>query len=138
MKDLTAAQHAVVEHLRLTAAGQTDEWVKLFAPDGVLEFPYAPDGVPRRVQGHEALVAHMRTFPQTFDVEFVDLVFHDTIDARVAVAEFRSTGTAIPTGKPYRQECVSVVHTDDDGLITHYLDYWNPLIAVEALTPAEG
>jgi len=138
MKDLTAAQHAVAEHLRLTAAGQTDEWVKLFAPDGVLEFPYAPDGVPRRVQGHEALVAHMRTFPQTFDVEFVDLVFHDTIDARVAVAEFRSTGTAIPTGKPYRQECVSVVHTDDDGLITHYLDYWNPLIAVEALTPAEG
>ena len=138
MKDLTAAQHAVAEHLRLTAAGQTDEWVKLFAPDGVLEFPYAPDGVPRRVQGHEALVAHMRTFPQTFDVEFVDLVFHDTIDARVAVAEFRSTGTAIPTGKQYRQECVSVVHTDDDGLITHYLDYWNPLIAVEALTPAEG
>ena len=137
MSKLTAAQHAVAEHLRLTAAGQTDEWVKLFAPDGVLEFPYAPDGVPRRVQGHEALVAHMRAFPQTFDVEFVDLVFHDTIDARVAVAEFRSTGTAIPTGKPYRQECVSVVHTDDDGFIVHYLDYWNPLIAVEALTPAE-
>jgi ketosteroid isomerase-like protein len=128
MSELTAAQHAVAEHLRLTAAGQTDEWVKLFAPDGV----------PRRVQGHEALVAHMRTFPQTFDVEFVDLVFHDTVDAHVAVAEFRSTGTAIPTGKPYRQECVSVVHTDDDGLITHYLDYWNPLIAVEALTPAAG
>ncbi len=26
-----AAQHAVAEHLRLTAAGHTEEWVQLFA-----------------------------------------------------------------------------------------------------------
>jgi len=37
-----AAQHALAEHLRLTAAGRVDEWVKLFAADTVLEFPYAP------------------------------------------------------------------------------------------------
>jgi ketosteroid isomerase-like protein len=133
----TPAQHAVEEHLRLTAAGQTEEWVKLFAPEAVLEFPYAPTGVPRRVTGHEALVAHMVNFPDTFDVEFVDLVFHETADPGLAVAEFRSEGTALPTGKPYRQECISVVRTDADGLITHYLDYWNPLIAIEALTPSE-
>ena len=48
---MSAAQHALTEHLRLTAAGDTGEWVKLFAPDGVLEFPYAPLGVPRRVHG---------------------------------------------------------------------------------------
>lgn len=41
-----AAQHAVAEHLRLTAAGHTEEWVKLFAPDAVLEFPYAPAACP--------------------------------------------------------------------------------------------
>lgn len=54
------------------------------------------------------------------------------------VAEFRSTGTALPTGKPYEQTCVSIVRTDGDGLITHYLDYWNPLVAIEALTPDEA
>ncbi len=61
-----AAQHAVAEHLRLTAEGQTDEWVKLFAPDAVLEFPYAPSGVPQRVSGeccaeraHEQLPQHL-------------------------------------------------------------------------------
>jgi len=134
----TAAQHAVAEHLRLTAAGHTEEWVRLFAPDGVLAFPYAPPGVPRRVTGHDALLAHMANFPETFDVEFVDLAFHETVDPSLAVAEFRSKGTTLPTGKPYEQECISVVHTNDDGLITHYLDYWNPLIAIEALTPAEG
>ncbi len=130
-----AAQHAVAEHLRLTAAGLVDEWVKLFAPDAVLEFPYAPPGVPRSVSGRDALLAHMSNFPETFDVEFVDLVFHDTIDPGLVVAEFRSVGTAVPTGKPYEQTCVSIVRTNDDALITHYLDYWNPLVAIEALTP---
>ncbi|WSQ12594.1 nuclear transport factor 2 family protein [Streptomyces sp. NBC_01231] len=130
-----AAQHTVAEHLRLTAAGRVDEWVTLFAPDAVLEFPFAPTGVPRRVSGRDALVAHMSNFPETFDVEFVDLVFHETVDPRLVIAEFRSTGTARPTGKPYEQTCISVVRTDDDALITHYLDYWNPLVAIEALTP---
>ncbi|MEY9912688.1 ketosteroid isomerase-like protein [Catenulispora sp. MAP12-49] len=131
----SAAQHAVAEHLRLTAAGRTEEWVKLFAPDAVLEFPYAPVGVPQRIVGRDALFEHMTHFPETFDVEFVDLVFHETVDPSLAIAEFRSTGTALPTGKPYEQTCISVVRIDDDALITHYLDYWNPLVAIEALTP---
>jgi len=133
-----AAQHAVAEHLRLTAAGRTKEWAELFAPDAVLEFPYAPAGVPRKVTGRDALVAHMSGFPETFDVEFVDLLFHETSDPSMVIAEFRSTGTARPTGKPYEQTCISVVRTDDEGLITHYLDYWNPLVAIEALTPADA
>lgn len=133
-----AAQHAVAEHLRLTAAGRVDEWVTLFAPDAVLEFPFAPDGVERRVAGRDALVAHMRHFPETFDVDFGDLVFHETVDPSLVIAEFRSTGTARPTGKPYEQTRISVVRTDDDARITHYLDYWNPLVAIEALTPHDA
>lgn len=130
-----AAQHTVAEHLRLTAAGRVDEWVALFAPDAVLEFPFAPAGVPRRVAGRDALFEHMSHFPETFDVEFGDLVFHETVDPSLVIAEFHSTGNARPTGKPYEQTCISVVWTNDDALITHYLDYWNPLVAIEALTP---
>jgi ketosteroid isomerase-like protein len=129
------AQRALSEHLRLTAAGETEKWADLFAADGVLEFPYAPQGVPKRLQGRDALIAHMRAFPDTFDVTFVDLVFHDTIDPTLAIAEFRSEGVALPTGKPYDQTCISVLRVDDDGRITSYLDYWNPLVAIEALTP---
>lgn len=131
----TAAQHAVTEHLRLTAAGQVDEWLDLFTADGVLEFPFAPAGVPARLQGREALAAHMAHFPQNFDVEFVGLEIHETTDPGRVIAEFRSVGTAVPTGKPYEQTCISVVYVDDSGLITRYVDYWNPLVAIEALTP---
>lgn len=133
-----AAQHAVAEHLRLTAAGRVDEWVQLFAPDAALEFPFAPVGVPRQVVGRDALRAHMSHFPETFDVEFVDLTFHETVDPSLVIAEFRATGTARPTGKPYEQTCISVVWTDDNARITRYLDYWNPLVAIEALTPQDA
>ena len=133
----SAAQHAVAEHLRLTSAGLVNEWVKLFSPDAVLEFPFAPAGVPKKVVGHEALVAHMANFPKIFDVKFVDMVFHDTVDPSLVITEFRSTGTAIPTGKAYEQTCISVVRTNDEALITHYLDYWNPLVAIESLTPQD-
>jgi ketosteroid isomerase-like protein len=81
----------------------------------VLEFPFAPAGVPRQVTGRDALRAHMSHFPETFDVEFTDLVFHETVDPGLVIAEFRSTGTARPTGKPYEQTCISVVQTDDNA-----------------------
>ena len=132
----TAAQHALSEHLRLVSAGRIQEWVDLFAPDGILEFPYAPMNVPRRLQGHDELLAYMSHFPETFDVEFVDLVFHDTTDPGLAIAEFGSTGRAVTTGKPYEQTCISVVYTDDQGRITRYVDFWNPLVAMAALEPA--
>lgn len=134
----TPAQHAVAEHLRLLASGQVQEWLALFATDAVLTFPYAPAGMPDTVRGHEALLDHMTHFPETFDVQFVDLTFQETADPHVAVAEFRSVGRAVPTGKPYEQTCISVVHTDRDGLITRYVDYWNPLVALEALTPDDA
>lgn len=131
----SAAQFVVREHLRLTAGGRVEEWLDLFAANGILEFPFAPKGMPALVQGREALAAHMSHFPENFDVEFVDLVFHETSDPSQVIAEFRSVGQAVPTGKPYEQTCISVVYTDDEGRITRYLDYWNPLVAIEALTP---
>lgn len=131
----TTAQHALAEHLRLLSAGRIQEWVNLFAPDGILEFPYAPKNVPRRLQGHAELLAYMSHFPKTFDVKFVNLIFHDTTDPRLAIAEFGSTGRAVTTGKPYEQTCISVVYIDDHGRITRYVDYWNPLVAMEALSP---
>lgn len=137
-KRRTAAQHAVSEHLRLTAAGKVEEWLDLFTEDGILEFPFAPAGVPARVQGRDALSAHMTHFPENFDVEFVGLVFHETTDPGLVVAEFRSVGLALPTGKPYEQTCISVVYTDEAGRITRYVDYWNPLVAIEALTPDQA
>lgn len=136
-RELTPAQHALAEHLRLVSSGQIDEWIELYAADGIVEFPFAPAGVPTRVQGHEALIAHMRGFPQTFDVKFVDVKFIETTDPRTAVAEYRSEGTTISTGKPYEQTVITVIHLDEEGLVERFVDYWNPLVVIESMTPDE-
>ncbi|GAA1643265.1 nuclear transport factor 2 family protein [Actinoplanes couchii] len=134
----TPAQHALSEHLRLVSSGQIDEWISLYATDGRIEFPFAPAGVPTEVQGREALIAHMRGFPQTFDLKFVDVKFIETTDQRTAVAEYRSEGNAVSTGKPYHQTVISVIHLDEAGLVERFVDYWNPLVAIEAMTPDEA
>jgi len=134
----TPAQHAIAEHLRLLVAGELDAWADLFAPDAVLTFPFAPAGMASELQGRDALLAHMRSFPDTFDVQAVDLTFVETAEPGTAIAEFGLTGTAKPTGKPYEQRCISVVRTDADGRITRYDDYWNPLAAIEALRADEA
>ncbi|WP_033341522.1 nuclear transport factor 2 family protein [Catenuloplanes japonicus] len=136
--ELTPAQHALSEHLRLVSSGQIDEWIGLYATDGIVEFPFAPAGVPTRVQGREALIAHMRGFPQTFDVKFVDVKFIETTDPRTAVAEYRSEGSAVSTGKPYEQTVITVIRLDEAGLVERFVDYWNPLVVIESMTPDEA
>jgi uncharacterized protein len=133
-----AAQHAVREHFRLVSSGQIEDWLDLFTPDGLIEFPFAPTGMPTQVQGREGLRAHMNSFPETFDVDFVNLKFHETTDPNLVIAECNSVGRAVPTGKPYEQTVIAIVYTDDNGRITRFRDFWNPLVAIEALTPDEA
>ncbi|MGK5554282.1 nuclear transport factor 2 family protein [Actinomadura kijaniata] len=126
------AQRTFRDHLDLLSAGRIPEWVDLFTEDGVLEFPYGPKGYPREVRGKAELHAYMKNFPEHFQVEFTDLRFHETTDPALVVAEFRSRGTARATGRPYEQTYISLVWTED-GRISRYVDYWNPLVAIEAL-----
>jgi ketosteroid isomerase-like protein len=126
------AQQVFVRHTELLSSGRIPEWVDLFAEDGLLEFPYAPAGFPKSVRGKAALLAYMKNFPEHFQVRFHGIVFHETADPSLVIAEFASEGIARATGRPYNQTYISVVETKD-GLITRYRDFWNPLVAMEAL-----
>ncbi len=61
-----------------------------------------------------------------------DVRIHETVDPTLVIAELKSEGVALETGRPYNQTYISVVETVD-GKISRYVDYWNPLIAMEAL-----
>ncbi|MEV5810013.1 nuclear transport factor 2 family protein [Streptomyces parvulus] len=130
------ARQAFKNHLEYLSSGRIPEWVDLFTEDGVLEFPYAPKGYPSRVAGKDELLEYMSNFPKHFRVEFTDLHFHETVDASLVIAEFKSDGVALATNKPYLQTYISVVETED-GKITRYVDFWNPLAAAEALGSTE-
>ncbi|MCM3849677.1 nuclear transport factor 2 family protein [Pseudonocardia sp. DR1-2] len=128
----TPAQHALAEHLRLLTAGELDRHAALFSDDCVFTFPFA-EGMATELHGREAVAAHMRNFPEAFDTRADPPVFVETASPDVAVATFVLRGTARPTGRPFEQHCIGVAHTDHDGRITRFDDYWNPLVAMRAL-----
>ncbi|WP_312174012.1 nuclear transport factor 2 family protein [Chryseobacterium sp.] len=128
-----AAQDAFKNHLELLSSGQIEKWVDLFDENGVLEFPYGPADFPKLVTGKAELYEYMQNFPKHFLVSFENLHFHATESPNLVIAEFTSIGKAISTGKPYNQRYISVVTTTDEGKILKYVDFWNPMVALEAI-----
>jgi uncharacterized protein len=116
----------------------TDEqgMADLFTQDVVFEFPYAPEGLPRRLNGIAALSDHlMRLEPMLKLGECTLHAVHPSDDT--VIVEFSCTGSGIVTGLPYDQDYISVI-TLRDGRISHYRDYWNPLVALSALGGAQA
>lgn len=132
----TTAETILLRSLVLLENGDARGWVDLFHQDGVLEFPYAPDGWPSTFRGRDALWDHMRKFPEHLTVSFSGVVFHPTGDPDFTVAEFHGDGEA-STGLPFVQDYVSLLWIRD-GLITRYRDFWNPLRHLAALGGAEA
>ncbi|SEF26457.1 Ketosteroid isomerase-related protein [Amycolatopsis pretoriensis] len=109
----------------------------LWAPAGVLEFPFAGPGYPKRVEGREAIAEYLRDYPNLLDVrEVVAETVHETADPAVVVAEFTLAGVVVATGKPYELSYIAVI-TVENGEIRHYRDYWSPLAAAEIMGGVE-
>ncbi|MEU9183638.1 nuclear transport factor 2 family protein [Streptomyces sp. NPDC048484] len=102
-------------------------WVDLWDDRGVLEFPFAPEGWPKRLEGKAAVSDYMRHYPDHIDLhDFPDVKIHETGDSGTIVVEMRGVGLLVETGAPFDMIYIAVVAVAD-GLITHYRDYWNPL-----------
>lgn len=117
----------------LIAAG---DFFDLFAEDLVFEFPYAPEGLPKRLDGRDQLAAHLARLGPLLQFDSFDLeashVCGDTV-----VIEFTCKGRGVTTGVAYDQSYVSVV-TLRNGRIARYKDYWNPLVVLAALGGSEA
>ncbi|MFE2875946.1 nuclear transport factor 2 family protein [Streptomyces roseus] len=102
-------------------------WVELWDEDGVLEFPFAPEGWPGKLEGKAAVGAYMRHYPDHVDLhDFPEVTVHRTTAPETIVVEMRGVGRLVKSDSPFDMTYVAVV-TVKDGLITSYRDYWNPL-----------
>ncbi|QVQ52805.1 nuclear transport factor 2 family protein [Spiractinospora alimapuensis] len=117
--------------LRLLLDKDIPAWVALWAEDGLMEFPFAPDGWPRRLEGKTDIAAYMRHYPDHIDLhDFPDLRIHQTTDAQTIVVEMCGVGRLVETNAPLDMTYIAVV-TVRDGRLTSYRDYWNPLAVQE-------
>lgn len=108
----------------------------LFADDVLFEFPFAPEGLPRRLDGVAALAVHLQKLGPLIDFGPLTLG-HVHPSGETVIFEFSCTGQGLHTGVPYNQDYISVV-TLREGRITHYRDYWNPLVVLTALGGLEA
>lgn len=118
--------------------GQAD----LYAVDGVLEWPFAPPGLPRRVEGREAIRRLLATLGERAGAagrqsrEYDSVVIHETTDPDTIVVELDVRGESA-SGKLFRLSYIQVL-TVRDGQIASFRDYWNPLELMALLDPDDA
>ena len=131
---MNEATETVDRMLRAGRELDIETFVELMAPDGYLEWPYRPPGVPARLQGRQEIRAFLTAAATEFIRfdEYRDVVVHETVDPEVIIVEYEAHGTVVPTGAPFRQTVIAVFRVRN-GQILSYRDYINPLPLAEAL-----
>lgn len=111
-----------------------------FAEDGVLELPFAPPPMPKRVQGRAAIRAILQP---RYDaaraagrriVEYANLWIHQTLDPQVIVVEFDVVGAA-GGAIPYTLPFIHVIRVVGDEIALQR-DYFDSLAMAERLRVA--
>ena len=114
---------------QLTLSRDVDGYAGLFAPDAVVEWPFAPPGAPARLEGQEAIREHSRQVLasplQLEEYEVTEL--YQAQDPEVVIAEMRVTGTVTATGQPFTATSIQVLRIRD-GQIVLFRDFANPRV----------
>lgn len=131
-----AMQQMVQRYMGLYAQQKWDEWIDLWAEDGVLEFPFAPDGRKSRYVGKAEIMAYMRaTHARMSGIirsEGMDYFrIHPMADPGLTCLEMAVKGRVIATDAPYRQKYISIIEMRG-GKLASYREYWNPLVSCDA------
>ncbi|GLU49963.1 nuclear transport factor 2 family protein [Nocardiopsis ansamitocini] len=106
-------------------------YLDLLDDEVVFEFPFAPQGRPRRLEGKSDVAAYMAHLPGTLDVDKAPSVrIHGTTDPGALIAEMSIEGRIKATAAPFSQQYVVFLDVVD-GRITSYRDYWNPLAVLD-------
>jgi ketosteroid isomerase-like protein len=126
MVEPTEVFHRVMGHL---FAGDADAYADMFAKDAVVEWPFAPAGWPKRLDGRDAVRTHLGAMLARFQgsgrrfVAVRDAVMH-AIGTHELAVEF-SFEIATPDGAA-RRPYVHFLRVTDDGEIAALRDYFVP------------
>lgn len=109
-------------------------WSELCDENVVIEFPFASEGSPTRIEGRAAIYDFLKNYPNFIDLKSrPTLQIYSTTNPNQAIAEWSASGKVISTGNPYEMSYISFV-TFKDGLIVNYREYWNPLDFQKAMS----
>ena len=111
----------------LTLNGDADGLADLFAPDAVIEAPFAPPGAPSSLEGREAIreySRHVMASPLRLeDYEVAEL--YQAQDPEVVIAEMRAKATVTTTGRSITATSIQVLRIRE-GHIVLFRDFADP------------
>src|SRR5580704_3571711 len=130
----------LAQRRHLILSGDSDGYADLFTPDGVIESPFAPPGVPSRLEGREAIreySRHVMASPLRLeDSEVAEL--YQTQDPEVVIVEMRTKGTITTTGRSFTATSVQILRIRD-GHIVLFRDFADPRILEQVIgEPGQG
>ena len=129
-----ASPREVVDRaLQLVLDYDLNGYLELFAPNGSLEFPFAPPGLPARMKGRDQIgAALLPLWEQAWEAGwrstgYSPVVVHQTANPEVVIAEFDLYGEVATTKETFQLAFIHVYRVRD-GRIVSLRDYWNPQV----------
>jgi hypothetical protein len=111
-------------------------WVTLADENILTEFPFAPEGSPRRLEGREALYEYLKNYPSVIDIRSMPTwKAYATDDPDTAIVEWSVSGKVLPNGNSYDMKYATFI-TFRDGLMTNYREYWDPMTFIKNMGDA--
>jgi uncharacterized protein len=117
------------QFLRATLSPDPGDMADFYAPEIVIEMPFAPAGLyPARIETTRFRAgAAARRYRDLRDV-----VIHETADPGVVIVEYGLDGEMTASAEPFSLRFVMVM-TIRDGQIVHTRDYADPIAGARAL-----
>jgi uncharacterized protein (TIGR02246 family) len=126
---------ALAQRRRLILSGDADGYADLFAPDGVIESPFAPPGAPSRLAGRETIREYSRQVlasPVRLE-DFEDVELYQTQDPEVVIVEVRARATLTTTGRSVTTTSIQIFRIRE-GQILLFRDFANPRVLADVIT----
>ncbi len=134
MPSVTPAD-VLAQRRRLLLSGDIDGYADLFAPDGVIESPFAPPGAPSRLEGREAIreySRHVMASPVRLE-DFEVAEFYQTQDPEVVIEELRTKGTLTTTGRSFVTTSIQIYRIRE-GQVVLFRDFPNARVLEDVIT----
>jgi uncharacterized protein len=122
VRTLVSPRETVGRIHRLMLNDDVSAQADLYAPNGVLEWPLAPPGVPRRLQGRERIRRELMMLDQRAkqagtSVVGLSAVIHETVDYEVVIVELEVRAELNTTGLIYRHPYIQVFRIRDGEIV---------------------
>jgi ketosteroid isomerase-like protein len=133
-----ATQTLMGAYMTLLSQRRYEEWIELWADDGIMEYPYAPAGRRRTYHGKADILAYIKHASGRVAADAVEhMRVFPMQDPDIAVLEMTIKGRAITSDTPYNQSFV-IFFELRDGKLRRHREYWNPLVTMDAMGGREA